>query len=317
MALVELHAADELVRDAVSQAALFERAGLRVDAVHDGDFAERVFSPAMRAAAAPARERVHLAQDELRLFFLVVALRHGDGRALAVARKQVLLHALSVGRDELGRGVEYRLRGAVILLQRDDFGVREVRLKAENVANVGVAPRVDGLVGVADGAQVAMLARDEARDGVLRHVGVLKLVYHKVDVALAVLARHFIPLAQQDVGFEKKVVEVRRRGLVHQRFIALVHAPDDFIEVARRPRGEALRAEQLAFRAGDSRLQGARREALGVDVGFPHAALDHLNLVGVVVDGESAVEPYRLAVPPQDLGAEGVERPQRKPLRAV
>ena len=313
MALVELHAADELVRDAVSQAGFFERARLRVDAVHDGDFAERV----LPRAAAPPRERVHLAQDELRLFFLVVTLRHGDGRALAVAREQALFDPLRVGGYELGRCVENRLGRAVILLQRDDFGVGEVRLEAENVANVGVAPRVDGLVGVADGAQVAMLARDEARDGVLRHVGVLKLVYHKVDVSLAVLARDLFPLAQQQVCFEKKVVEIRRGGLVHQRLVSLIDAPDDFIEVARRPHGESLRGEQLAFRAGDGGLDGARREALGVGVRFVHGALDHVNLIGVVVDGEGAVEPNRLAVAPQNLGAEGVKRPQRKPLRAV
>ena len=212
--LVELHPADYLIWHAVAQASLFQRARLCVDAVHHGDVAQRgAFLLATYDRFLIARQTLYLPDDELRLFFLVVSLRDDDGDAGAVARPEVLLHALRVGGDEAAGGVEYRLRGAVILLQRDELRLRVVVLEAEDVADVGVAPGVDGLVGVAHDADVQVVARHLPGDGVLRHIRVLELVNHEVDIAFLILLRHVGHALEELVGLEEQVVEVQGGAL--------------------------------------------------------------------------------------------------------
>ena len=154
------------------------------------------------------REALYLPDDELRLFLFVVPLGDDDGNALAVARPQVLLHALGVGGDEAASGVEYRLRGAVVLLQRDELRLRVVVLKAQDVADVGVAPGVDGLVRVAYDADVQVVSRKLPCDGVLRHIGVLKLVNHEVDIAFLIFLRHIGHALEELVGLQQQVVEI-------------------------------------------------------------------------------------------------------------
>jgi hypothetical protein len=44
---------------------------------------------------------------------------------------------------------------AVILFEPDDLGARKVLFEAKDVRDLGAAPRIDGLVVVADAAQVA------------------------------------------------------------------------------------------------------------------------------------------------------------------
>jgi hypothetical protein len=60
-----------------------------------------------------------------------------------------------------------------------------VLLELEDVAHVGAAPAVDGLVVVADDADVPVLAAEEADELELGAVGVLVLVDEDVAVALA------------------------------------------------------------------------------------------------------------------------------------
>ena len=120
MALVELHAAHDLIRHTVAQACLFQRPRLRVHPIHHGNVAERW--PRLLATddrLLIAGEALDFPDYELRLFLFVVALGYDDWDALAVARPQVFLYALSVGGYEAARRVEYRLRGAVVFLKRD------------------------------------------------------------------------------------------------------------------------------------------------------------------------------------------------------
>ena len=177
LALVEPDAAHEEVWHVVTQAHLLEGAGLRVDAVHDGEVGR---------LTAIAPEILDLVDNELRLVVLVVALVHGDGDALAQVGEEVLFQALPVGSDDVLGGLEDRLGGAVVLFERDLLGVVEVLLETEDVADVSISPRVDGLVGVSYDAEVAVLSRELLGDLVLGDVGVLELVDHDMDVPVTV-----------------------------------------------------------------------------------------------------------------------------------
>ena len=114
--------------------------------------------------------------DGLSLVLLVVGLGHGDGDAEALVGPEALLLALAIACDDVVGGVQDSLSGAVVLLQEYGLGPGEVLFEAEDVPDVGVAPGVDGLVGVAYDADVAVGAGQLAGEAVLDDVGVLELV---------------------------------------------------------------------------------------------------------------------------------------------
>ncbi len=156
------------------------------------------------------------------------------GTPRPVLRPEVLLLALLVDGDDGVGGVEDGLGGAVVLLQVDDAGVRVVALEVEDVAQVGGAPGVDGLVGVADDADVAVPAGELADEHVLDDVGVLELVDQDVQVALLVLvAARPRGSRKRQHRLHQQVVEVEGVVLGQQRLVALVDARDDLLEVAR------------------------------------------------------------------------------------
>ena len=147
---------------------LFQDSGLGVGAVHDGDVAGGVVVIPLEAFDFPG--------DGLGLVLLVICLGHGYGDAEAIVGPEALVLALPVAGDDVVGGVEDGLGGAVVLLKEDGPGAGEVLFEAEDVADVGVTPRIDGLVGVADYADVVVLAGQLTRKAVLDYVGVLEFV---------------------------------------------------------------------------------------------------------------------------------------------
>src|SRR3954463_103383 len=93
------------------------------------------------------------------------------------------------------RGRRYGLHGGgqdrgartVVAGQADRAGVDEVLVEAQEVLHVGAAEGVDGLVGVADRAQVAVGRAEQAQQLVLDLVDVLVLVHEDPLPLLAVL----------------------------------------------------------------------------------------------------------------------------------
>ncbi len=90
--------------------------------------------------------------------------------------------------DVIG-GVEDDLRGAVVLLELDDFGALVIVFEAKNVGDRGAAPAIDRLVVIADDGEVIVLAGEVREQLVLGGVGVLELVDHQEAPLLAVGAR--------------------------------------------------------------------------------------------------------------------------------
>ena len=179
-ALVELRAADHLIRDLGADERVLEHARLRVGPVEDRDLA---------AGGAAVEQPIDLAGDVSRLGVLVIELTQADRIALAELAPQTLGAAAAVVGDDGVGGVEDRLRRAVVLLELDDAGVREVLLELEDVADLGTAEAVDRLVGVADDREVAVLAGKQRQPAVLDVVGVLVLVDEDVPEGLDDSAR--------------------------------------------------------------------------------------------------------------------------------
>ena len=78
--------------------------------------------------------------DKERLVFAVGCFIVADQRAALAVGPELLALALQVVGNHGARGLQNRLRRAVVLLQADDAGVREVLFKVENVVNVCAAP---------------------------------------------------------------------------------------------------------------------------------------------------------------------------------
>jgi hypothetical protein len=166
--VVEAHAPHHHVGHVVLEELLLEQPGLRVGAVEDREIAE--------GAAVSPGGREDLPHDVLGLAAIVERLVHRDRLASSPLGEEVLALAVDVVRDHGAGPGEDGLRRAVVALEHDHFRVGIVALEIENVANVGAAPRVDRLVGVAHHAQVAVLAGDLLDELVLGAVRVLVLV---------------------------------------------------------------------------------------------------------------------------------------------
>src|SRR5947207_15845296 len=96
--------------------------------------------------------------------------------ALASVRPQSLSQTAGIVSDEaVGGGEDVRCR-AVILLEADGFCAREILFEAQDVGDLGAAPRIDRLVVVADAAEIAAGFGEELQPLILRLVGVLIFV---------------------------------------------------------------------------------------------------------------------------------------------
>ena len=219
-ALVEARAADHLVRDALADEHVLEHPALRVRPVEDRD---------LRARPALLDQLRHLGGDEARLGVLVLDLERTHRRPVAEVGEERLLLALAVVRDDGVRGAEDGVRGAVVLLERDELRAREVALELEDVADVGAAERVDRLVRVADGADVPVLAAEQLEQPVLRVVRVLVLVDEDVAERLLPALAGFREALQHLDREHEQVVEVHRVRPEHSPLVERVDVGDGLV----------------------------------------------------------------------------------------
>ena len=164
-------------------------------------------------------ELVDRARDERGLVMLGIGDVPDDLLAVALIGPQVLLATLRVALDDGVRRAEDVLRRAVVLLEQDRRRVRVVLLELDDVADRRPAEGVDGLVRIADDAQLRRrrpalpwLAHQFPHEHVLGVVGVLILVdQHVPEPAAVVLGDVWMTLQQVD-GLADQVVEVEGVG---------------------------------------------------------------------------------------------------------
>src|SRR5262245_45212757 len=103
---------------------------------------------------ALALQRLDLLADRARLFLRIPGA--GDLHLLArlVVGAQRLAEPALVVRDQVRGGGEDVRGAAIVALEPDHLGAREVVLEAQDVVDLGAAPAVDRLIVVADAADV-------------------------------------------------------------------------------------------------------------------------------------------------------------------
>ena len=301
-ALVEPDAADDLVGNAVAHQRVFNRARLGVGAVEDGDHRVDV-------AGAGLFDRP---RDEVRLLELVVAPVIDDPRTALAIGPQPLVLAVPVLADHRGSRVQDHLRRAVVLFQLDDFGFGKVVLEIEDVLQVGAAPFIDGLIGVANHRQVPVDLGQPLDQQVLGTVRVLVFVdHHEPELVCVIAAGRLRGLEELD-GFQQQVVEVQGVGVLQRLQVSLVDLGN--LLVAKVPlAAQRVRPFHPVPGVADPRQRHARRDQLVVDPELALCLLDDRDLIGRVVNHEITRQPDLRRFPPQQPRAQRVERGEPDP----
>ena len=214
------------------------------------------------------------------------------------------------------RAFENHLRRAVVLFEANGLRVGKILFELEDVADVRAAPGVDGLVFIADDADVAVFTK-ELHQLVLRTVRVLVLVDEQILVLAVVALADFARRLQQANGFEQQIVEVHRVRLEEFVAIDLEDVRDLFFERIRRREEVLLRIDHVVLRPGDPSKRDAGLQLLVVDAEPLERLLDDGLLIGLVVDGKAlrealAADAQGFDVATQYAHAKAVERRERR-----
>ena len=238
---------------------------------------------------------------------LVLDLHDADGLARAELAPEILRHAVAVVRDDGVRGLQDAVGRAVVLLEREDLSASEVLLELEDVADVGAAERIDGLVGIADDADVAVLAAEELKQPVLRVVRILVLVDEDVaERLLPAFPSLGEPLEHLD-GQHEQVVEVDRVRRSEALLVLAVDLGDGLLVEGGDPLRVLAGPDQGVLRVRDLCVDAARREALRILVEALETLLREANLVGLVVDREARLVAQTRRFLAEDPAAGGME----------
>ena len=211
-----------------------------------------------------------------------------------------------VGDDGRRRGQDH-LGGAVVLLEADDLGLGEVRFEVEDVADVGAAPRVDGLVRIAHHREVAVVLGQPSHEQVLRPVRVLVLVHHHEAEAPAVAGPDQLGALEQLDGLEQEIVEIERAARGERLHVLVVHPRHHVVAVAGAAGEHGRRRLHAVLGVADARERGTGRQEAVVHLLVAQDLLHGGQLVGRVVDDEIARQAHVRGLAAQQPRAEGVE----------
>src|SRR5258708_22830179 len=120
---------------------------------------------------------LNLSSDKTRLGFRVERLVIANLFACDVLCPQSFFFPLNVMTNQTTGNVQDVLRRTIILFQPNDLCRREVLFKLKNVGDVGAAPTIDRLIGVAYDANVLLLFGEQTNQRELQRVSILVLVY--------------------------------------------------------------------------------------------------------------------------------------------
>ncbi len=134
--------------------------------------------------------------DNARLFLAIPDPVHDYSLTAFGLSPQGLAQPALILRDQARGRAQYGPRGAVVLFKTDDLRAGEILLEAQDVADLGPAPRIDRLVVIADAGDVAVALGQEAQPKILGDVGVLILVHQEVPEAVLVIGQHLRVLGE-------------------------------------------------------------------------------------------------------------------------
>src|SRR6266478_3486478 len=280
-AVVETKTSHELVAEPTAAKYLFKRSRLKIRAVFHRASLRGAFT----------ENALEFAGDKFRLRVRVSALEIFQGRSGAIVRAERLAQPLGIVGHHRASGVEDLLRRAVIALQLDDASRREIPRKTHQDGNVRAAPAVDGLVFVADDADVLLRAGKKPEQLILHPVGVLVLVHVNVLKTRLPLFAHRHRFPQQFDGTSQQIIEIESVASVQQLFVGGVDVGNTPAVLVDGLAAHLLRALAMILRVADAAQNISRRQRLVIDLQVRHDQFHRRELVIVVVNGEIAWQP--------------------------
>ena len=136
-------------------------------------------------------QTLHLTHDVGRFILFGRSLVDGDGIACRIIRPEFLLLAGQVILNHSIRRCKDVLRRAIILLEQDHGCLWIVTLKVQDIPHIRAAPAVDGLIRIADHADIMVTLGKQLGDSILRAVRILILVHENVLKLILILCSYF------------------------------------------------------------------------------------------------------------------------------
>ena len=305
LALIEREATEDAVGIGAFPERLLEYTRLRIGAVQDCEITV--------LQSLGTAQLGNLVCHDLALLEVRVCRAEQQRVAVSTVREDRLLYLLAVTLNEAVGSLDNHLCRAVVLLELEYLRSLITLGKAEDIADIGTAERVDALRIVTHHAYCLTCLGQLPHDTALDIVGILELIDKQVSEAVDITVEHLGEILEKTVCIHQQVVKVHCIGKTAPLGIPLVYL------VCRRDLGMEVITTQslvvLIIMRGDKVALG-RRDTLGHSIGLVDLlielhllddALDKTSRIGLVVYSELRCIPYVMRLATQYLGEHRVE----------
>ena len=189
---------------------------------------------------------------EVCLVLLIGQLADQDLLPVVVVGTKPAIDAVAVEFDDvIGHGDDSG-GGAVVHLQVDALCFVECFLKIEDVADIGLAPTVDRLIGVTDDEEILVFLCERFDENVLHPVGVLVLVDQDVLESFLIALQHAGLCIEELQRQNQQIVELDGVRLAQQPLVFGVRAGHDLVTEILRRVARILNAHHAGFVGADA-----------------------------------------------------------------
>src|SRR5262249_48240182 len=168
--------------------------------------------------------------------------------------------------------------------------VGEIAFEVENVPNIGSAPAIDRLIGVADDAEIGIIDRQTTNDCILGKIGVLIFIDQDKAVTRIQVGTQLGIVLKSERGKEKQIVEIDRIRVPQAPLVERINAGYGLSEKVHGLAAVPFRCLQLVLGPADSRFNSLGRKADVVNVRRFQGLFDQANPVLLVVDRKVPVD---------------------------
>ena len=187
------------------------------------------------------------------------------------------------------------------------MGAGEIFLEPQDIADLGPAPAVDGLIIIADAADVLVTIGEQAQPEVLGDVSVLVFVHEDVTEPAAVLVENILILLEDRDHVEQQVSEIGGVQLDQAGLVLGVKFNAFAVIGAAFGDGDIFRRPGAVFPAVDDAGEHPGGPALVVDIGSRDELLEQADLIVGVEDREVRFQTDEFSMTAQQLDADRVE----------
>ena len=208
---IKVNAADDLIRNVRHHQFFLEKAGLSVGPVQNST----VFVTVQSFRYLP----LNIVADKVCLLIPGAKLHKTHLAALAVVCPQGLFLTSVIVMDHTVGDIQNIFRGTIVLFQPDHLRIRKNLLEVQDIADVGPAKAIDGLIVISDDAQIFIPGREKMHKLELSGVGVLIFIDHDEAEAILIIFEYIRTLSEKLYRFEKKIIKVKCIVLFQLRLI--------------------------------------------------------------------------------------------------